>query len=612
MSIASDIVVKRKEGALTQLPFITGVAKIGIVARSRGKNTTDTVKQTRASTGTVDYFPTDTKSPIRSFTKIVGNDGTYAEGETFYPNIHYVIKKKSDDTIINPLNFGTNDTPSELKIDWSSSPPLVPPTPSPSLVASTTGGFESATTVYYSLTVVDHNGEESNLGSISKCQMSAPDNYWHVQVSWRMVEYASGYKLYRGIKADGSDALKIADLTGKSTCMYLDKNDDVLPSVSPPTTNTTVAKPKEGEDYTIYYYYAVITKMTYKEFTSLDAVIEEHGIGSEISNIARLYMNPEYNNAPVLGTVVPESTNYNSYLDAMGLFEENYVQFPIVFYAGATTLQSYITNMTPIYSFVANLSDPVQGQKEGYTVFALPYKDGWSIADCKTFAEAFRSTATDGKRGVFGVPAGFKVAVSTWINEDGEAESNYTVEDPEGIDITPLVFSGAAIARYCGLRDPSMPLTEKDVVGFTFLGRNFTNTQIEQLRSYGCMVIENNSGVAVVSQSINMSYPELGIEDGEISISVTEDWMRNDLRLALRQYRGKKMLGRVLRAATQTLTDKLRQYVDNQRIAYFQASSVQVNQDPNQKDRLYGYFKYMPVYPINQIQVEYEFTFIVL
>ena len=610
MAIASDIVVQRKVGALVQLPFASGIAKIGIVGRSRGKNTLDTEQITRSSTGDTDSFPVTTESPIRSLSKAVGDSLTAAENEEFYPNIHFLVKYGN--TILDPTNFGTNDDPSTLTLDWSAAPPLVPPTVGDAtLLTSTTGGFASATTVYYSITVIDHNGSESNIGSITKVEMSDPSpNFWQVQLAWRLVEYSSGYKVYRGVLADGSDLEKIADIADKSTVTLTD--DNLVASGSPPTTNTTIAKPKDAETYTITYYYAVITTQTYMEFTNVEAVIEEHGIGSELSNVAKLYMNPEFNNAPVIATIVPESTNYNSYIDAANLFQENHVQFITVLYAGTVNLSTFTTNMTPIYNLAASLSNPTQGQKECYAIFALPYKAGWTVNDCNTLCTAFQATASEGKRAFFGVPAGFEVSVSSWTDENGEAQSDYTITDPAGIDITQLVMSGAAVARYCGFRDPAMPLTEKDVVGFTFKGRNFTNQQIEQLRGFGCMVIENNNSVAVVSQSINMSHPVLGIEDGEMNICVTEDWMKYDLRNRLRSYRGKKMLGRILRAAQNTLTEALRQYVDNLRIAYFDAASVSVTQDANQRDRLKGYFKYMPIYPINQIQVEYEFTFVVL
>jgi len=614
MPLPEDIRVERDLGARTQQPYIPGILKIGIIGRSRGKNTSSTVTVTRqvADTDLLKNYTTDVyaSSPIRSVDKAV--DLETGKDEIYYPGIHFNIIKSADDSILSAANLGSNDDPTALEIDWSVAAPLVPPSvANTSLQSSSTGGFDSATTVYYALTVVDHNSNESNVGSLTKVEIPAPTTgYYQVILTWRMVEYATGYNVYKGTAADGSDLLKIGTVSVKTTVTFTDYN--IVGSGSPPTTNTTAAKPKDGDTYDLYYDYAVVTRMKAVEYTTPGQVKADHGVGSELTNVAKIFMSSVYNNTPVVVTVVPESDTYNSYLDAANVFKTAHVNFIVSLYAGSDTLATLISNLQPFYNLCASLSDEKVGQKECYAAFALPYKAGWTTNDVKTFCNAYQSTATKGKRAFFVVPDGFYVKVQSWELSTGVASSNYTVTDPSGYDITPFVFAGACMARYAGLRDSAEPLTEKDILGFTFHGDNFTNQEIRAMRSYSAMVVENISGIAAVNQSINMSWSSLGIEDGEMNICVTEDRIKEDLRSKLRKYRGKKQLGAILRAAEDTIADALRQYIDNKLIAYFDAKSVTVYQDPNQKDRILGSFIYMPIYPINQIAVSYLFVFVAL
>jgi hypothetical protein len=612
MPLPEDVIVRRSEAARVQLPYLAGVLKIGIIGRSRGKNTAATIEITRQVTDTdelKDYGTSEyANDPIRTVDKAVALAAGYV-GEIFYPNIHFLVTKNS--AILNPNNLGSNDTSSALALDWSVAPPLVPPSVEHYDIQSSTGGFSAAETVYYSLTVLDHNANESNIGSITKVEIPDPTpDTSEVVLTWRMVEYANSYKVYRGSLADGSDMGLIATISGKATVTFTDR--DETSGAAPPSTNSTQAKPADGDKYTLHYKYGVIVKNTYKEFTTSLQVQEEHGIGSELANAAKIYMNPEYNNAPVIATVVPESDNYNSYLDAANQFKSNHVNFIIPLYAGSSTLSSFISNFRNFYNLAANLSDEIYEQKECYAFTGLPFKEGWTVNDVETFCTAFQATATEGKRGFFVVPEGFEMAVSTWVNEDGESQSDYVLTDPASIDITSILFAGACVARYCGFRDVSLPLTEKDIAGFTFKGKNFTAQEIRQCREAGAMVIENITGVAIVNQSINMSQPEKGIEDGEMSICVTEDWLKADLRRRIRPFRGQKMLGSVLRAIEDVISDALRQYLAKRIINYFVAGSVRAYQDETEKDRVIGSFIFMPVYPINKIAVEYTFTFVAL
>ncbi len=612
-----EIVVKRIEGAAVQEPFLIGVLKIGVVGRSRGRNTETSFGCIRKSTiETMDDFPVQDNSAID--TKIRGV--LYAKNlvnghtdEVFVPGLHFNVYALvgGNYILLDPKNFGDYENASSLKIDWSKSPRLQAP---PILTLNEISGNLNAGTYTVAITAFDQrsSGEnyyETTLSPTKEITLSGTGK--GIRVSWRKVEYAKGYRVW--IKSDETwyvaatiqdKYTTTADIQslGSQTTPPLVNNSRQVP---PPSTGTTPT-------YQLFYFYGKIETNVVKEFTSFQQVLDEHGMGSELTNIARIYMNPEFNNAPVLCTVVPEGETLNDYIEAVSKFSQHHVQFIVVLYAGSEDVMDYIENVKPIYDLAVSLSHEETGQKECYAIFALPGKQNRDKRDIITFCSAFQATGTKGKRGILVVPDGFNVKFASWLNTDGTYTSRYTLLDPAGIDITPIAFAGACFARYIGMRDIAEPLTEKDTAGFIFTEMPFTTTEIGQFIEAGAMVVRNDNRIPITHRFINMSLPVLSLEDAEMNIAIVEDWMKNDLRRVLRKYRGRKMIGAVLHAAQRTLIQKLEQYVNESIIAYFDANSVTVRQDETQKDRLIGFFKYMPIYPINRIKILYDFTFVVL
>lgn len=609
----ADIVVKRVEGANVQEAFLIAPLKIGVIGRSRGTLTDNTAKQTRGGSDS-DSFPTiDVNSVtipnVRSVTNIHNNMVGHID-EYFYPNQHFVLKDDDGD-LLNPSNLGVGgDDVTDININWSYAPALMPPSITKTTRASGTSTLVSGV-YYYSVSVLDLNGRESTPGGESSAITIPAGDTYTVTLNWERVEYSTGYIVYQRV---GSTIKQhtITDVT-KDTLEFTDGGSSWT-STQPQTVNTTKIAPTTGDvsGYTVSFKYGLISYNTYQEFTTYDDVLTAHGIGSELANVARIYMQPEFNNAPVFATVVPNGTGPTVYQTAANEFSKYQVQFIVMLYAGSSDLTSFSQNWKPIYDLAASLSDPDTGQMECYAVTGLPYSDTTVVNNVGTFISGYQATGTNGKRGFIVVPDGFKVTAASWQLTDGTYSTDYTVTDPASIDITSTVLAGAAMAKYTSMEDIAEPLTEKDVAGFFFKKSPFTKTQITQLVNYGAMVVRNDSTVAVVQRSINMSLPILDIEDGELSICATEDWMRGDLRMAIKKYRGEKMITQNFRAATRTLTTKLEQYENEGVIAWFNRTSVVCKQDPSQKDKLIGYFEYMPIYPINQIQIVYDFTFTVL
>jgi hypothetical protein len=613
-----NIVVKRVSGANTNEPFLIKPLKIGVIAQSRGKNTADSIDMTRASWTTVgantDALPTSSGIVhVRSVERAVNNATNHTD-ETFYAGIHFTVKDAaSSGTILNARNLGDVEDAEDIYISWDEAPALIPPSCISATVASTGAGL-TGTTYYYKVSVVDQMDNESNPGPEYQVSVGAGvSNKMYVTLRWKRVQYSTGYYVYR--KESGGTWRNLGLVSGKDTTVLIDHAlDTVAAGSAAKTTNATKAVPASGATaYTLYYTYGDITTDTAKEFTTVDQVEGEHGTGSEMANIARLYMDESYNNAPVLVTVVPSGTDISAYQTAAQVFESYHVNFIVGLFAGTTDIDTYKTNVKPLYDMCASLSDPETGQKECFGIFGLPGNENRTDnTDVTSFLEGFQATATSGKRGVLVVPDGHKIVIAQWQNPDETWETNYTLEDSESVDITPLVFAGAAFARYAGIQDLAEPLTEKDVAGFVFTGTPFSNGEVDDLTTDGAMVVRNDSGTAVVNRFINMSLPVLSLQDAEMSIAVPEDWMKDDLRRTLKKFRGQKMLGVTLSAAERSLRQKLEQYVNEGIMAWFDSSKVSTSQDTTQLDRLLGYFEYMPIYPVNSEQILYNFTVVVL
>ena len=596
MPVPEDVVVQRVEGAAVSEANLTGLTKVGVIGRSLGKATSASGSITRGA-GDTDAFPTD-YDEARSCQRAVYGSGSILD--TFYPGIHFLIKE--GDTIITPTNFGDSSDPSALVLDWSSAPPLVAPSIT-SAVVTAGAGAGAPGDYYYAITAIDHNSVETSLGPVRKVTVTGLNS--EAVLGWPPVDYSAGYKVYRGVAADNLGF--IASIASKQTVSYADPFGDV-PGAAAPAANSTQAKPLTGEDYLLYYYYSLYTYNTPTVYTSYAQVVEDHGTGSELANVARVCMSADENNAPVLVACVPETTAWAAYQYALQRMEAADCQVVGALYVGA----NYATVRNAIYAHCESMSDELSGQKERYAAFGYPYSVGVSLYDAINMAVALQAKATRGKRGFIVVPDGLEARVATWYNPDGSTTEDKQVLDPTGKDITSTVFALAAMSRYAGLRDVAEPLTEKDVSGFTFPGRKFTPAEIKMGRDAGLMMVENIVGTAVVSRFVNTSILPLSLEDGEGNICFPEDWIRNDLRRRLRKYRGMKMLGAVMRAAKRTVISALEFYVISSIIAAFDEGTVSVTQDVTVRDRLKGYFKYMPIYPINQIRAFYDFYFVAL
>lgn len=610
MPVPSDIVAQRDPAAPVQEILSSGIFTIGITCTSRGTNTLDDVSITRTSGSNIDTFPAETLTPIRSVVRVVAEDLSYA-GEEYYPDIHFRIVDATSGEAYNPTNLGSHDDPADLEIDWSIAPKLLPPAITAYTIQDHTGagGFIAETAQYYGVTVIDHNGTESTLGPLSRIVPTgaAVGDPKDIQIIWKAVSGASGYRLYRGLTDDPTAARRFHVIADGDTISYTDEN--TATTVAAPTTNDTMFRPAYNDTYTLYYNYADFSNLYDKPTTyyTIQDVVADHGVGSVAANLAKLVLSPMYANAPAIAISAVRSDNIAGHMAALTAFEGYDVQFVACLYGGED--DGYWSDIGKnVYAHCESLSDPVHGQMERFAILAAPYVATQSMATEHTLLQALQNTGSKGKFGFLVCPDNFEVTIDQWTDIDGEVQLDYILEDAYENDLNPQVFSICTVARYCGFRDPAEPLTEKDIRGFTFQKPPLPPVAIEKLRDdWGALFVENRFETAVVSRSINAGLPVLSLEDGEMSIACTENlYIIPDLRRRVRKYRGKKMLQKWVTAIKTTVFNALTQYKSIGIIVDF--TGVTAWQDPAELDKVRVSFSYMPVYPINRIWIFFTYT----
>ena len=611
MPVPSDVIVARTPFPNVQEVPLSGILKIGIVCKTRGAVTSAGLEITRSATDE-DVMPTDMLNPVRSINYAQSNETGFTQ-EKFYPNKHFLVKYDGT-TVEHPELLGDNSDPTKITLDWSIAPALQPPPIVSATISTYTGaaGFTSTDPFKYAIIVLDHNGDTTTLGPLVTVVPTGATALAKKQITltWRAVEYAASYDVYREATTGSGVLLKLASIASPATVTYVDDN-TTTPTGAAPATNTSHAEPGEADKYQLYYSYAVFEYNIPHTYTTVEQVIAAHGIGSEAHNLARGMLLKEYNNAPALVIVAVEDTSETAYIAGLIALGGTDVQFVGCMYGGIGS--AYTDFAKYVYQHAASNSDSEDGQKERFAILAQPVKAGVSMYTIQDTIAALQATATKGKHGVFIMPDGVVVTIDSWVKEDGTVETAKTVTDAASNDISSQVAAFFTLARYTGIRDSAEPLTEKDVLGFSFVNPPMSSTELQFARDWGALVVENRNGVAVVSRGCTMAWPVLSLEDGDLSVVVTELCdLVPDIRRRIRKFRGTKMLGQNLRAIERAIRTALAQKKLDGKIAAYDEGSIYARQDSTQRNRVLGGFLYMPVYGIDQIKVLFDYIFVVL
>ncbi len=361
-----------------------------------------------------------------------------------------------------------------------------------------------------------------------------------------------------------------------------------------------------GGDYELGYQYADKTSVQNipKEYFTLEEVIADHGIGSEAANIARLVLDKSYVGARSITLVSPATNTVSGYITALNSLDGVDVQLIAATMYDRTLFEA-------MYNHCESLSDPVVGQQERRAIWSHKNNLTWTQIKSEFTSGIVawaKQTASKGTRAYYGVVDGGYNKIAIWTNPDGTTNLNVTVTDGLGNDISPIIATILAFAKYLTMPDIATPLLEKVVPGVVLTKSGWSLSILQMLEDLGALVIQNRNSAPVVDSSTNIGYPDQPIEDTEMTIVTVEDWLKKDLRVAFRQFRGQKFSQRIVNAATMRLMSKLTNYTLMVIIQSFDAGSVKVYQDPDDPTLLRAFFKYTPVYPIKKVLCEFDYA----
>ena len=610
-----DIIVRRVAGArVVPAPIGAPIVIPAVICRTLGKSVSGAIGITRQSGVWIDRLNENIKLPLNEIGDVKYVYQYTAEGKTytfeyiFKRGIHFRFAKlKDQDTPsveeylpfenLYITNIKSENNRVIYGLDWEQAP-LLPPTEfEVSLVDESSqplpqGEYEVRV---YSVSLANplSSGDYWVSQSLTKT-IKIEENNKAIFVKWKKVDYVKGYIV---------EVKQVGDTFKTHVFVYPHNLSAVINATSQLISFTFGAKqlPPQNQEYVLSYKY--MEKLVNQPilYSSLEQVKEDHGLGSEAYNVARYFLSTELGNAPFVMIVGVEEDSLAGYLNALKTLENQHCH--LIF---ATLWDMDLFDA--MYSHSLSLSDPITGQRERYAVFSVKNDWQWYDKEVKDFLNHFRTMEGKGKRAFLVIFDGSDITLDTWIEQDGSVSVNKKVKDVFGTDITQIFGAMLAFARYCSFRDPASSLTEKIVPGVSFTKASWGDSVYLYLRDLGAFVVRNDFGSAIVDLDINMSYNLLGLNDSQLPVAMTEDWMKQDLRNRLKVFRGKKNIELRIASVIDYIKLILDTYVSAGLITAYDENSIKVT--VLSTGHLKGFFKYTPVIIINQVLFEYDFEFI--
>ena len=212
------------------------------------------------------------------------------------------------------------------QLDWSLTAQLIAPileTPVVDL-AGTLGTWAATGVHFFVITAINGNGETLQSAEVSATVVATTDE---VLLRWSRVPNATGYSIYESVTTGdytGPNALLVAIADGAVTsfnALIEAAGAGVLPS-----SNDADDEPTVAGTYYVTYEYAEFAANEGKpiRYTSLADVFDDHGIGSQLAQVAELAMSTQTgrgNRTPAVWLAGVESDLAVSYQNALTNFE---------------------------------------------------------------------------------------------------------------------------------------------------------------------------------------------------------------------------------------------------------------------------------------------------
>jgi hypothetical protein len=402
-------------------------------------------------------------------------------------------------------------------------------------------------------------------------------------LNWPSVPGASGYRVFRsGTPGVYADTL-IATLTGENTTTFVDTG--LATAVgTPPVANGALKRPATNSSYYVTYKVTVKTYFTPRIYTRLASVIADHGLGSDIVIAATVMMGTagKGNNATqVVGIAIPDTTlpSFQAAFDILSKRKDVTIRVPCSSDLGvAKALKASIQNDASIDNM--NETIGIVGPPVGMPI-GDPLIVGTAINELLALAD---------ERMVFVYPW-FRLTVQG-------ANGTFTDTTMDG-----WVTAAALAGLIASLPDRAEPATGKQILGLKSFGVDLDSTQQNMLASYGATIIEEDVGNFVVRDSVTT---RTDVEElKHPSIILTDDWLRKNLRANIKQYKGRKLLPKLLNLVEQKTKDVLGKAKKFNLIADFDPETITAEQDTAIATRIIILFKYAAIYPARIFEFRY-------
>lgn len=478
---------------------------------------------------------------------------------------------------------GVNFTVSDDCIDWSNAVTMQPPDQDTPLVIDGGGSWASTGVYDVVVTAYDRNSRQTLVGTTK--DVTITDCAQTLSISWSPVKCASKYRVY--IKLSSSETWYYTEVTAPTTSTTF----TVLPRSSStlPTATNACVRPGTGDTYYVDYYYSNTGStspcLTPKLYYDMAEVENDHGVGSPISNAARLILSRTdgagCSQVMLCGYLTDTFTNMES---ALALLETEDVHVVGAVRSGFQVVQALEAH--------ARNASSIAMQRERIGVGAL--EGGLSLGTTSTAGTyCYQAYALNSKYVCAVVPEGGEVSI-----DEKDADGNIAKTS-----VDPSYLAAAVIGTICALPDPAEPPTNKIVRGIKALGSRWNALEIDRLRDAGGLVVLDKNGVCKIYHGVTTDRNT--VEAREANIVLADQYMCRDIRPVAEEFIGRKLHTNSLMALRYKVKNKLDNYVARKIIAGYDTNTLQVYQNPTVPTNVRVRFSYNCVYGINNVVFEY-------
>jgi len=487
-------------------------------------------------------------------------------------------------------------------LDFSNAPAILPP--EVDLLTEGTGGSIAIGTYNFAVTAVDANGNETTAGTLSIAVSVGSST---IRIDWSKIRNCSGYKIYKKVSSGGAAQYEAAtSIDSKDTTTYTFTAAISTGVASLPSANSTKHDPDDTDTVYIYYSYYAYTYNSPKRYFDTESVQQEHGIGSEIANAARLVMGPlgTGQNSTSMYIIAPqvstgEVLGFENAIDACESIQELILMSSS---SSSDVVNDYLKAHCESMSLPANA-------KERFCFVSTT-----SANQCNTDVSVISNkilALNKSNRCHYVLTDGGKPHIRLWQNTIDKyniiTSTTETTSYTENQQVDGQWHAIATMGLVTALTDPATPSTNKQLYGVStgeegsvsFWGE----TKKDNWAAIGGLILEDRLGNLFVRHGLTVCTDS--VEDSESSIVLAEAYMAKRLRDNHQQFIGKKITGTLLSAITTTVNKTLNALTEAKIIG--SANSVNVYQDTTNPTWVYVTFQYTPVYPCNVIKFEWGF-----